>query len=117
MNIQIARQDLLDMFENAPYGSVVLTLNTPPDTQYTVVRNLKIANKMLRMNAIENSLNSVLDDANNLAVFDVNAVRWLSIPISTIATAEWSGPPVGIFPWETIDERISISYGGIRPSE
>jgi len=94
------RQELLDIINTAPWGTVNINhgsniVEATLDDNIVYMLNEKNGNLLTRF-AKENTL----DDSNNLRVFDVVKLEWISIPISTISEVKWTEQPEGPARWE-----------------
>jgi hypothetical protein len=94
------RQELLDIINTATWGTVNINyqnniVEATLDEDIVYKLNEKYGNFLARF-AKENTL----DDSNNLRVFDVVNLGWISIPIDSISEVKWTEQPDGPARWE-----------------
>jgi hypothetical protein len=94
------RQELLDLINTATWGTVIInyqdySVEATLDEDIVYKLNEKNGNFLARF-AKENTL----DDSNNIRVFDVVNLQWISIPVNTISEVKWTEQPEGPARWE-----------------
>jgi hypothetical protein len=107
MSLQTRRQEILEVLHTTPWGSAELTCSDSPGTKYLVTLDQDIVEKLnVKAGNIVGrfDMERTTDDAENIRMFDVNRVRWFSLPVSTIQDVRWSEQPEGLAPWETAEE-------------
>lgn len=112
MSLQTRRQEILEVLHTTPWGSAELTCSDSPGTKYPGTKYLVTLNQDIveKLNVKAGNIvgrfdmERTTDDTENIRMFDVNRVRWFSLPVSTIQYVRWSEQPEGLAPWETAEE-------------
>ena len=111
MDILEQRQSIIDTVTNSPIGSTDL-MSAGIKHVVTLEQSI-IENLIQKSGSTETSTVPVDTDPSIISLFNVETSQWISLPVQSITDVQWSQPPNGLLPWETLDEKVFMSHGAL----